>query len=49
MILLDFDALKLFYDRLNELYKKQLNYQNNCKNCGAPLQSNRCEYCGSKY
>ena len=21
----------------------------NCKNCGAPLESHRCEYCGTKY
>ena len=21
----------------------------NCKNCGAPLHGNRCEYCGTEY
>lgn len=21
----------------------------NCKNCGAPLNGNRCEYCGTEY
>lgn len=21
----------------------------NCKNCGAPLHSNRCEFCGTEY
>jgi len=21
----------------------------NCKNCGAPLHNNKCEYCGSEY
>lgn len=20
-----------------------------CKNCGAPMQSNKCEYCGTEY
>ena len=27
--------------------RKQL--PTNCKNCGAPLHSHRCEYCGSEY
>lgn len=42
------------YEALLELYEKfkgisSNNYPSNCKNCGAPLISNQCEYCGTKY
>ena len=33
---------KAFYESIREL-------PTNCKNCGAPLESHKCEYCGTKY
>lgn len=33
---------KIFYESISEL-------PTNCKNCGAPLKSHNCEYCGTKY
>lgn len=47
---IDIDSLNLFYNKLKELYSnEQSNLPSNCKNCGAPLTSNQCEYCGTRY
>lgn len=44
--------VKKIYYRLSgqwiELYNHK-NYPSNCKNCGAPLHRNMCEYCGTEY
>ena len=35
---------------LNDLdTTERIKYGTNCKNCGAILHSNRCEYCGTEY
>ena len=34
-------------DRYLSVHEEHL--PTNCKNCGAPLESHRCEYCGTKY
>lgn len=31
------------------LFQNKKNDIHNCQNCGAPLNSNKCEYCGTKY
>lgn len=31
------------------LFQNKKNDIHNCQNCGAPLTSNKCEYCGTKY
>lgn len=31
------------------LFQNEKNDIHNCQNCGAPLNSNKCEYCGTKY
>lgn len=44
--------VKKIYYRLSgqwiELYNNK-SYPTNCKNCGAPLHENMCEYCGTEY
>lgn len=30
-------------------FKEDFKFDSNCKNCGAPLHSNKCEYCGTEY
>lgn len=49
MRMLNYDELNLFYNKIKELSNKQSDHPTNCKNCGAPLKSNQCEYCGTKY
>lgn len=47
------EAAKLYMDMFNRIAKDMelLNKPkiSNCKNCGAPLHGNRCEYCDTEY
>lgn len=48
---LEYQSLLMQYqdtrDRYLMVHEEHL--PTNCKNCGAPLESHRCEYCGTKY
>lgn len=48
---LEYQSLLMRYqdtrDRYLMVHEEHL--PTNCKNCGAPLESHRCEYCGTKY
>ena len=46
-----YDSLILDYSDTEYSEPEKIHYLNitNCKNCGAPLKSGKCEYCGSQY
>ena len=46
-----YDRLILEYSDTEDTEPEKIHYLNitNCKNCGAPLKSGKCEYCGSQY
>lgn len=43
---LNYEALLVYSRKLQEI---NISHPSNCKNCGAPLTSNQCSYCNTKY
>lgn len=48
---LEYQSLLMQYQDTRDRYLRvhEEHLPTNCKNCGAPLESHRCEYCGTKY
>lgn len=49
----DIDILKIYHSKLMQLMDVKIglsqNKYTNCPNCGAPLTSTQCEYCGTRF